>query len=152
MVFAKGKTQRGYFPNVEEEISRAKCFNSFDTIIEDYEASIQKHLKQLTENPVVTPQPQSSSAVGKQGCYIATCVYGSYDCPEVWTLRRFRDNTLRSSWYGRFFVKVYYAISPKLVEKFGESKRFRLWWKKALDRLVGKLELQGLESTPYQDK
>lgn len=21
------------------------------------------------------------------GCYVATCVYGSYDCPEVWTLR-----------------------------------------------------------------
>ena len=32
------------------------------------------------------------------GCYIATCVYGSYDCPEVWTLRRFRvDITVRRS-------------------------------------------------------
>lgn len=27
----------------------------------------------------------------RKGCYVATCVYGSYDCPEVWTLRRFRD-------------------------------------------------------------
>ena len=27
------------------------------------------------------------------GCYIATCVYGSYDCPQVQTLRRFRDDT-----------------------------------------------------------
>lgn len=26
-----------------------------------------------------------------KACYIATSVYGSYDCPEVWTLRRFRD-------------------------------------------------------------
>lgn len=26
----------------------------------------------------------------KAGCYIATCVYGSYDCPQVWILRRFR--------------------------------------------------------------
>lgn len=25
------------------------------------------------------------------GCYIATSVYGSYDCPEVWNLRCFRD-------------------------------------------------------------
>ena len=30
----------------------------------------------------------------KQGCYVATCVYGSYDCPEVWILRRFRDESL----------------------------------------------------------
>ena len=34
-------------------------------------------------------RPQNSG-----GCYVATCVYGSYDCPQVWTLRRFRDNTL----------------------------------------------------------
>ncbi len=28
------------------------------------------------------------------GCYIATAVYGSYDCPEVWVLRRYRDYKL----------------------------------------------------------
>ena len=31
----------------------------------------------------------------KQGCYVATCVYGSYDCPQVWTLRRYRDDVLK---------------------------------------------------------
>ena len=50
-----------------------------------------------------------------EGCYIATCVYGSYDCPEVWTLRRFRDEGLRKSRCGRAFVKLYYRISPALV-------------------------------------
>jgi len=29
------------------------------------------------------------------GCYIATAVYGSYNCPEVWTLRRYRDIKLK---------------------------------------------------------
>ncbi len=43
----------------------------------------------------------------KQGCYVATAVYGSYDCPEVWTLRRYRDNTLAETWYGRVFIKLY---------------------------------------------
>ena len=43
------------------------------------------------------------------GCYVATCVYGSYDCPQVWTLRRFRDDTLGSTWYGRTFIRVYYG-------------------------------------------
>ena len=23
-----------------------------------------------------------------QGCYVATCVYGSYDCPQVWVLSK----------------------------------------------------------------
>ena len=39
------------------------------------------------------------------GCYIATAVYGSYDCPEVWTLRRFRDEVLRESVLGRLFIR-----------------------------------------------
>ena len=52
------------------------------------------------------------------GCYVATCVYGSYDCPEVWTLRRFRDNTLEKSIFGRAFIKMYYAISPTIVKIF----------------------------------
>ena len=52
----------------------------------------------------------------ENGCYVATAVYGSYDCPEVWVLRRYRDFTLAHSWYGRAFIRAYYAISPKLVK------------------------------------
>ena len=33
--------------------------------------------------------------VKKGGCYVATAVYGSYDCPQVWTLRRVRDGLAR---------------------------------------------------------
>lgn len=53
------------------------------------------------------------------GCYVATAVYGSYDCPPVWTLRRFRDFTLSKTWYGRTFIRTYYIISPTLVKWFG---------------------------------
>ena len=86
------------------------------------------------------------------GCYVATCVYGSYDCPEVWTLRRFRDNTLASTWYGRAFIHTYYAISPTLVKWFGETKWFKKLWKGKLDRMVAKLQNDGFESTPYEDR
>lgn len=89
---------------------------------------------------------------GDDGCYVATCVYGSYDCPEVWTLRRYRDNTLGSTWYGRAFIKVYYAISPTLVKWFGNTKWFKKMWKGKLDNMVKKLQDEGVESTPYEDK
>ncbi|MFR6096121.1 MAG: CFI-box-CTERM domain-containing protein [Dysosmobacter welbionis] len=59
------------------------------------------------------------------GCYIATAVYGSYDCPQVWTLRRFRDHTLAASWYGRTFLHAYYAVSPTLVKWFGRTAWFQ---------------------------
>lgn len=86
------------------------------------------------------------------GCYIATCVYGSYDCPEVWTLRRYRDETLGSTWYGRLFIRIYYFVSPKLVKWFGKTRWFKKIWQKKLDRMVAKLQGQGVENTPYEDK
>lgn len=86
------------------------------------------------------------------GCYIATCVYGSYDCPEVWTLRRFRDNTLAETWYGRVFIRVYYSISPKIVELFGNTIWFKKFWKERLDNMVKKLHESGVKDTPYEDK
>ena len=86
------------------------------------------------------------------GCYVATAVYGTYDCPEVWTLRRFRDNTLAKTWYGRAFIRTYYAISPTLVKWFGHTEWFKKMWQGKLDRMVEKLQSEGVESTPYEDK
>lgn len=45
--------------------------------------------------------PERARRGAKRGCYVATAVYGSYDCPEVWTLRRFRDERLAQTWNGR---------------------------------------------------
>lgn len=86
------------------------------------------------------------------GCYVATSVYGSYDCPQVWTLRRFRDDTLGATWYGRLFIRTYYAISPTLVKWFGEKNWFKKLWKPKLDKMVAKLNDTGVENTPYNDR
>lgn len=86
------------------------------------------------------------------GCYVATAVYGSYDCPQVWTLRRYRDYTLAESWYGRAFIRTYYAISPTLVKWFGHTEWFKKMWQGKLDRMVANLQANGIESTPYEDK
>ena len=88
---------------------------------------------------------------GSQGCYVATCIYGSYDCPEVWTLRRYRDNTLGSTWYGRLFIRIYYAISPSIVKLFGKTNWFKNMWKGTLDKMVKTLQEKGVENTPYTD-
>lgn len=87
----------------------------------------------------------------KEGCYVATAVYGSYDCPQVWTLRRFRDYTLAKTWYGRTFIRTYYAISPTLVKWFGHTDWFKKMWKGKLDRMVENLNHSGVEDTPYED-
>jgi len=107
-----------------------------------------------SEPNYMTKRESSKARQGdkKGGCYVATCVYGSYDCPQVWTLRRFRDNTLGTTWYGRLFIRTYYAVSPTIVKWFGKTDWFKKMWRGTLDRMVKELEANGVENTPYEDK
>lgn len=109
----------------------------------------QEEIERIKQNGV---NPSNSGTTNSGGCYIASCVYGSYDCPQVWTLRRFRDNTLAKSWYGRLFVRVYYSVSPILVRRFGHTSWFKRIWRGKLDRFVATLQSHGVESSPYHDK
>lgn len=112
-------------------------------------ARIAERPQQTTQfvNQANPSTPQKSG-----GCYIATAVYGSYDCPEVWTLRRFRDYSLAETWYGKLFILAYYAISPTLVRLFGKCKWFNNLWKPILGRMVNKLRFSGYADTPYNDR
>lgn len=84
-------------------------------------------------------------------CYVATAVYGSYDCPQVWTLRRYRDYVLSKTFYGRLFIKIYYAISPSFIKMFGKTHWFNMLFKSLLDKIINKLNSNGFENTPYID-
>lgn len=106
------------------------------------------HIDATHEIPANAPE----AGAKQSGCYVATCVYGSYDCPQVWTLRRFRDNMLAETWYGRAFIRIYYAVSPTLVKWFGDTVWFKKLWKGKLDNMVKNLNADGVENTPYQDK
>lgn len=116
---------------------------------------IYNKIKALDPSFEIPPLPEimkNTPAKSSGGCYVATAVYGSYDCPQVWTLRRFRDNTLAETWYGRAFIRTYYAISPTLVKWFGKTNWFKKLWRGRLDRMVEKLQSNGVASTPYEDK
>ncbi|MBE7007110.1 MAG: hypothetical protein E7424_08230 [Ruminococcaceae bacterium] len=88
---------------------------------------------------------------GKKACYVATCVYGSYDCPEVWVLRRFRDTVLDESILGKAFISVYYSVSPTIVKFAGNSEIIRMHWKRVLDKMVERLKRKGFDDKPYKD-
>lgn len=107
-----------------------------------YVSKVQKY-----DSSYQTPTIDTTS-----GCYVATAVYGSYDCPQVWTLRRYRDYTLARHWYGRVFVHMYYAISPTLVKWFGHTEWFKNMWRGTLDKMVKNLQEKGVECSPYEDK
>jgi hypothetical protein len=81
--------------------------------IEYMDGTTETQTTGLSVKPNETPTQTSNTSSG--GCYVATAVYGSYDCPQVWTLRRYRDNQLAKTWYGRLFIHTYYAISPTFL-------------------------------------
>lgn len=119
------------------------------------EVSDTKDKPVVQEQPKVAPSEQKNTVEEpkkKKGkCYVATCAYGSYDCPEVWTLRRFRDYVLAKTWYGRLFITLYYFFAPMLIKCFGESEWFKGIWRYFLDKKVDKLNNKGFENTPYDD-
>ncbi len=138
------------------------------TVAEAWKAGISKHSalvrffsdkegnKQFISNMVEKVKKYDPGYVPPEistgGCYVATAVYGSYDCPQVWTLRRYRDNSLAKVWYGRAFIHTYYAVSPTLVRWFGRTNWFKALWRGKLDRMVARLNAEGYEDTPYQDR
>lgn len=115
----------------------------------------QKVNEAITAAPNIKPKPHIENGQQKKeedGCYIATSVYGSYDCPQVWVLRRFRDFKLYKNPFGRVFIHFYYKISPYLVEKIGNTELFERFWRKYLDKLVNNLINKGFSDEPYKDR
>ncbi len=127
-------------------LSNSRLSSDFKAKITTRRQYAAKQLKKLVPNAIINETPASG------GCYIATAVYGSYECPEVWTLRRFRDYSLGTSLGGRIFVKAYYAVSPTLVKYFGKNRLFQCFWRGVLDKMVKKLNAKGVSSQPYIDK
>ena len=137
-------------PEIKEIKEENKRSEPEITVIENKESTENKEIKENTDSK--TDKEKKNEKKKKKGCYIATCVYGSYDAPQVWTLRRFRDDSLASSFFGRLFIRSYYAISPAVVKCFGNTRWFKKLWRAALDRIVAKLQKRGVEDTPYKDK
>lgn len=77
-----------------------------------------------------------ASKKAKDACYVATMAYGNYDHPQVTELRKFRDESLSKTVYGRFFIKFYYKYSPLLVEKLKDQPKINELIRTFLDQLI----------------
>ena len=87
--------------------------------------------------------PVQTQSAGSSSCYIASCIYGSSESPEVQILRLYRDRTLAGTGFGRAFITCYYAVSPHFVRLFGRQIWFHRIWRRFLDRKIRKLKRTG---------
>ena len=161
-------------PGGQCETEGIKLFDDVESFIEKYNGILQniasKPLTPITppsipkneelnvakqtslQNDGTVSNTSNQTVSQKSGCYVATAVYGSYDCPQVWTLRRYRDYYLAKTWCGRAFIHAYYAISPIVVKWLGGTNWFKSLCKPKLDYMVEKLNGEGVASTPYTDR
>lgn len=157
MIFAVGDSIEENFGDDIEIVKNLAC-NCWEIGFTCYEncdmpappQMYDHYLKMLKYNPSFRcSKPLQSN--NSDGCYIATAVYGSYDCPQVWTLRRFRDYKLAQNIFGRAFIKFYYATSPTFVRWFKHTKWFNTIFRNLLDKFTVRLKTNGYEDTPYGD-
>lgn len=127
--------------------SRAETFANENSVSVDYASpksapsAAADHIqnRSVTNTTTNSDSIDQSAPAKKEGCYIATAVYGSYDAPEVMTLRRFRDETLRNSVFGRWFIRVYYRLSPPIADKLKNATQVNRFVRRILDKFVEKL-------------
>ncbi len=84
------------------------------------------------KNPTPTPS---------NNCFIATACYRDLYSPEVILLRKFRDEILNKHFFGRIFMKFYYATSPYIYYQLLNHPKISNRVKVALDRLVRLIKL-----------
>lgn len=69
----------------------------------------------------------NSNGGGEEGgfCFVATATYGTYMAPAVLTLRKFRNQALLTTAWGRSLVDFYYVNSPALARTIAGSPVLR---------------------------
>ncbi|MDX6694129.1 MAG: uncharacterized protein QOF02_1732 [Blastocatellia bacterium] len=73
-------------------------------------------------------------------CFVATAVFETDDCPELDSLRKFRDQRLLTNPTGRAFVNFYYLSGPHLARAVSRSPRAKLLIKNLLKSVCRRLE------------
>ncbi len=108
-----GQTQRGFI-NLVHKMGGLEASGGVEywvNLLKTNAEELEKSTKELT----------GSESPRKSGCFIATAVYGSYSSPEVIFLRCFRDEILLSTYFGKFFIKIYYSLSPSIAKLIVKS-------------------------------
>ena len=137
IISVDGVTQHHSTPSLPKKEKTAYTGSSSSSLSHKPEQTITTRPNNSYSQPTRVSTPSSTKK--SEGCYIATMAYGDYNHPKVIVLRRFRDDILAKSVYGRVFIKIYYWISPKLVKMLSSHKHINATIRWGLDRIVKQL-------------
>ncbi|MCH8503868.1 MAG: S8 family serine peptidase [Ectothiorhodospiraceae bacterium] len=77
------------------------------------------------DSGVLHYQQGSRSMSSSSDCFIATAAYGTPLAADVQVLRDFRDDRLRNTAMGRWFIRQYERLSPPVADQIAERPRLR---------------------------
>lgn len=78
-------------------------------------------------NPIELPEILiKDSKQNKEGCFIATACYGDYNSPQVLVFRKYRDEKLKKSEFGKLVIKTYYFFSPFFAHIIENSELLKM--------------------------
>lgn len=90
-----------------------------------FPGKLKEVLLSLKKYPVIfnkiPSEMKKELGVKTGGCFIATATMGSYNHPLVLDLREFRDTRLNKFKFGRYFIKIYYKLSPPISYLISKS-------------------------------
>jgi hypothetical protein len=119
----------------EHNVLELENFNSkISKLVNDISTKLNEDSFFMTKMSKINPNSGDN-----KNCYIATLVYKDIEHPRVILLREYRDTVLIKNNFGRQFIKVYYKISPKLVEVLRPYPFLQKIIKKILDTLTKEL-------------
>ena len=72
-----------------------------------------KNINSNNQNPIKTNQEQTNNKSNKN-CFIVTTTMGDTNHPVVVDFRRYRDEVLLNTYFGRVFIILYYKVGPVL--------------------------------------
>src|SRR3989338_4955777 len=79
-------------------------------------------------------------APSKSGCFIATAAYGTSLATEIDILRKWRDNTLMKNYFGIYFVRFYYFVSPPIAAIVCKSEILKKFVRFSLNPIIKHLK------------
>jgi len=87
--------------------------NDFIIYVDSNIENIKVQMKNRTENENIKIKSNSNNKSNKN-CFIVTTTMGDINHPVVLDFRRYRDEVLLNSYFGRVFINIYYRIGPVL--------------------------------------
>ena len=122
---------------IDEALEVTNAIGSMD-LRQDFRTRYNTNRTSLTnlKNQLANVGSSSGRSSGGGSCYIATMAYGDYNHPQVMILRNFRDEYLDKSMLGKWFIKIYYRYSPKLVELLKDKKTINNIIRKTLNQFI----------------